>query len=180
MPRIYILPLDSVGTYILDRIAKGVESCFHLSPAILPAITVPPDALDASRRQYHSTVILRRLAAHLPPDGLRILGITNVDLYVPRLRFVFGEAVIHGKVAVVSIHRLRPEFYGQASDNELLAERTIKEVIHELGHTFGLQHCLNPQCVMFFSNTVQDTDRKLSQFCESCRVQIEDKVTTAS
>jgi archaemetzincin len=98
----------------------------------------------------------------------KVLGVTEVDLYVPRLNFVFGEAQCPGRTAVISLFRLKPEFYGQHPNRNLFVERSVKEAVHEVGHTLGLGHCHNPACIMFFSNSILDTDRKKLAFCERC------------
>lgn len=98
----------------------------------------------------------------------RVLGIIDKDLYVSELNFVFGQAESPGSHALISITRLRQEFYGLAKDDKIFFDRVIKEAVHELGHTYGLSHCSNPKCVMFFSNSLPDTDRKSSLFCERC------------
>jgi archaemetzincin len=95
------------------------------------------------------------------------------------LNFVFGEARCPGKAALISLHRLRPEFDGRKPNDELLIERTEKEAVHELGHTLGLRHCANPFCVMHFSNSIFDTDRKQSLFCSKCQTKIEGLIDAA-
>ena len=97
----------------------------------------------------------------------KLLGVATVDLYVPSLNFVFGEAECPGEVSVISMFRLDPKFYDQR-DDKLLFHRTVKEAVHELGHTFGLIHCGHPNCVMFFSNSIYDTDLKNEGFCCRC------------
>jgi len=132
-------------------------------------INIPKNAYNAVRKQYHSTTILNELynkTKHLDADA--VLGVTRVDLYVPHLNFVFGEAQCPGKAALISLHRLRPEFYGREPDPNLFEERGVKEAIHELGHVFGLNHCKNPTCIMFFSNGINDTDFKQAKFCDNC------------
>jgi archaemetzincin len=105
-----------------------------------------------------------------------VLGVTILDLYVPGLNFVFGEAHCPGKVAVISLFRLNPEFYGQPADMQLFYERAVKEAVHEVGHTLGLAHCRNSSCVMFFSNSILDTDRKKSSLCEKCSASVAELV----
>ncbi len=93
---------------------------------------------------------------------------TSVDLYAPGLNFVFGEALVFRGPALISVYRLRPEYYGMLWDEGLFHERVLKEAVHELGHTLGLGHCKNPRCVMFFSNSILETDRKSAQLCRLC------------
>jgi archaemetzincin len=128
----------------------------------------PDYALNEERNQYLSTAIVRTIMKQKEFSPYeRILGIVDHDLYVPELNFVFGEA--SRKVAVISLIRLRQEFYGLPEDKNLFHKRVLTEAVHELGHTYGLNHCTNPRCVMFFSNSLLDTDRKGSNFCPSCQ-----------
>lgn len=126
-------------------------------------------ALDHSRKQYDSRLLLEALHAELQDGDARLIGITEVDLFVPVFTFVFGEAQLNGRVAVASLFRLRNSFYGLPEDSELLAERLLKEAVHEIGHTFGLVHCHNPRRVMHSSPAVEEVDLKRSDLCRSCR-----------
>ena len=166
--KVYLLPLGFEDASLMDEIAAAVERSFGLPADRLPSLQVPQYAYNEGRGQYHSTAILKGLEARLPGDALRLLAIADVDLYVPQLNFVFGEAAVDGRVCVISLYRLHLEFYGRPPDRRLFTERAVKEAIHELGHTFGLRHCRNPRCVMYFSNSIADTDRKSAEFCDEC------------
>lgn len=128
----------------------------------------PRSAYHSERNQYHSTEILQSLHA-ASGGGSIFLGITDVDLFIPILTFVFGEAQLGGSVAVISHHRLQQEFYGLPPDDRLLQERTIKEAIHEVGHVAGLTHCHDYDCVMASSHAVEWLDLKSATFCDHCR-----------
>jgi archaemetzincin len=169
--KIMILRIGEVASSIPERVEENLhitfpDVSFAIARDVLPA---PKEAFNSGRKQYLSTVILEQLHSHA--DRLKadkILGVAAVDLYVPSLSFVFGEAESPGRAGLISLFRLRPEFYGRVADEWLLVERAEKEAVHELGHTFGLGHCANPFCVMHFSTSIFDTDRKRSLFCSRC------------
>jgi archaemetzincin len=121
------------------------------------------------RNQYHSTLVLSKILMNIPNDAEKIIGVTHVDIFIPILTYLFGEAQLGGKGAIVSTYRLRNEFYGLPSDDILLYHRTLKEILHELGHTLGLVHCQDYECVMHFSTYVEDIDLKKPQFCSVCK-----------
>ena len=102
----------------------------------------------------------------------RVLGVMDADIFASELNFVFGEAACPGKAALISEWQLKPEFYEAPPDMELFAQRSLKEAVHELGHTLGLRHCSRSSCVMYFSNSILDTDRKQSLFCDECYLQV--------
>jgi archaemetzincin len=131
----------------------------------LPLPASCPEGLS----QYPGAPFLTALAAARPPGDELILGVTGVDLTAPGLNFVFGLADPEGRAAVISMARLYPEFYGQPRDPRLFKARAVTEAVHELGHLLGLGHCIDPACVMAFSNSLADTDRKGPGFCEACR-----------
>jgi archaemetzincin len=130
----------------------------------------PDDAFVADRGQYAADLILRRLAAFAGSE--RILGVADLDLFTPELNFIFGLAEPGGP-AVMALARLRPEFWGLPADAAILGQRANKEAVHELGHSYGLRHCRRRSCVMWFSNTLAETDAKSDAFCAEHAAQLE-------
>jgi archaemetzincin len=140
------------------------------------AIVEPADAFDVERLQYSSPVFMRALAARAQETGSRLLGITERDLFIPMLTFVYGQAQLNGPVALVSTARLRQEFYGFPGDDQLFSQRLRKEVAHETGHTLGLVHCPDKSCAMSLSTSILYVDRKNPGFCESCRRVLDERL----
>jgi len=167
--KIAILRVGSVDENLMRSIQSGLCEVFSETTCSIldDVMPMPKDAYDTARRQYYSSNILAKVETE-KHDADRVLAVTEADLYVPRLNFVFGEALCPGKAAVISLCRLRPEFYGESPSRALFVERSVKEAVHEVGHTFGLGHCHNSACIMFFSNSILDTDRKKLVFCEKC------------
>ncbi len=174
MSRLLVVPIGDIEFNILNSLAQSLKHNFKKAVIVEMPEPEPSYAYDIKRQQYSSSMILKRLKSE-SSDGDLVLGVTSVDLFVPKLTFVFGEAEISGKVALISIARLQPGFYGLISNKQLLEERIRKEAIHELGHVLGLNHCHNNKCVMFFSNSVTDTDIKSDSYCESCNRSIKIK-----
>jgi archaemetzincin len=135
-------------------------------------LSVPVRAFSHERGQHHSTELLNVLATQGHGEKRIRLGITTADLFVPELNFVFGEASSSQRVAVFSLARLDPRAYGDRQNSGKLTRRAVIEALHELGHVFGLGHCTRPDCVMWFSNTLSETDRKGSNFCQRCAAQL--------
>lgn len=153
---------------ILDRIVECIENSCGVACQISEAMETPYYAYNEKRSQYHSKAILKRLLLDKRQDSIRLIGVTNVDLYVPILKYVYGLAQIDGRCAIISLRRLRPQFYNEPANPNLLMERVEKTVLHELGHSMGLTHCLDRRCVMYSSTRIADTDRKNSRFCPTC------------
>ena len=171
MSAIHLLPVGPPDGAVLERLRRGLQDAMRVSCELLPASLDPAPFLHAQRQQYHSTQILGALSGFLHNGCWRLLGVTSLDLYMPILTFVFGEAQLSGQCCVVSWRRLTQEFYGLPHDPELFADRLLKESVHELGHTLGLTHCQDYGCVMAASHSVEWIDIKASSFCTSCRQQ---------
>jgi archaemetzincin len=172
-----ILRIGQTDFHVISRVQEALSTIFPRTTCTTVAqmLPLPEEALDKKRQQYSSGVILGKIHSYAEKQKFsdRILGIVDVDIFVPNLNFVFGEATCPGKAALISLWRLKPEFYGKASNKELFVERSTKEAVHEIGHTLGLMHCPNPFCVMFFSNSIFETDRKQSLFCSKCYSKID-------
>jgi archaemetzincin len=174
---IHLIPLANgagpaePGLVVLEHLAATLARTFRTPCRIRPELFDVSFALDSGRHQYYSTSILQRLERASDPDA-RILGVTACDLYVPVLTFVFGEAQLDGNCAVVSTARLQEQFYGMPHREDLHRERLVKEAAHELGHTFGLRHCANWECVMSSSHGVERLDVKGAEFCPVCRKRV--------
>lgn len=163
MEGILLIPIAGVDPQILEYLQLNLKNIFQAEVHIGESIPIPNFAYNGSRGQYNSTLILQGIPK--PRDYGKVLLIADFDLYTEGLNFVFGEADILGGIAIISLARLRQEFYGLPPHEHLFKERALKEAVHELGHLYGLRHCGDPNCVMYFSNTLYDTDRKSYNFC---------------
>jgi len=170
---IYIVPAGEVDERMVEFIKKKLPDFLPMSVKIevSPQEKIVESAHDSSRKQYSAEAILndisRRITLDINTDSALI--ITDIDLYSPGLNFVFGLADASKATCIISLTRLRNEFYNLKSDDKAFRERIMKEAVHELGHVWGLSHCSNPRCVMYFSNTLSDTDRKKNTFCIECQ-----------
>ena len=165
--RIEVVSIGSIDTNVLEYLVDLLSA--RLNAVVGTGSNIPIHLFrgDELRKQYLSTSMLRALC-DVQRFGKVLLGVADVDLYVPSLNFVFGEADPVNKVAVISIARLRSTFYGLIDDHDLFLERVGKEAVHELGHVYQLKHCSQRKCVMFFSNSLADTDLKEDKFCNKC------------
>ncbi|MCL4511781.1 MAG: archaemetzincin family Zn-dependent metalloprotease [Bacteroidetes bacterium] len=170
MSSILIVEITPADRSLLAPLVQPLRKTFSQSVEVTQAQPLDGSfALNVSRNQYGSTPILSALLEKFEDFEGRILGVTSGDLFVPVLTYVFGEAQLNGKAAVVSSHRLRDEFYGLQPNKQLLQLRLLKESIHELGHTFGLLHCKDYLCVMHSSTGVEEIDVKTEKLCADCK-----------
>ena len=153
-------------------IARELEHEFHFPVFIEESHTDLSEFYDPMRRQYDGNRILKEI--DIVPSSLYVkkVGLFRVDLFIPILTYIFGQATLNGGTGIASLYRLRNEQYGMEKDEDLLFDRFRKVVIHELGHTFGLIHCHTPTCVMRSSTYVEDIDQKSHNLCIKCRTQV--------
>ncbi len=165
---ITFVPIGSVPPELLTWLVYRLTEVVGQEVTTGESIPLPGAGYDARRQQYHGgslIAVLRRLCCRAAE---RIVGLTEADCYAPGLNFIFGQARMEGQETLVALPRLHPCFYGLPEEPALFHERVLKEVVHELGHTWGLSHCADPHCVMHFSNTLHDTDVKGADFCGRC------------
>jgi len=172
-PAITILTFGRFERGFLDKISEVVTREFSCIVTVKDAHVDISDFFDPLRRQYNGNMLLKEVDAINGLGNSKTIGLFNVDLFIPILTFIFGQAQLNGKTAIASQYRLSNERYGMPPDEELLLQRFTKEVIHELGHTFGLIHCHTPTCVMRSSTYVEDIDQKEVGFCSKCRIELE-------
>ena len=172
MNALYFVAIGSVPEKAWDWIENAAADWFPMPIRRLSPLSIPDAAYDVKRKQYRSVEIMKLLAKHAPHDAARVLGVTDVDLTIPMLSFLFGQAQLEGPVALVSLCRLHQEFYGLPAQDDLLRERTVKEMLHEMGHTFGLVHCLEPRCAMSLATHIQLVDAKSERYCSRCGLQL--------
>ena len=168
MKLLQLVPVGECQLRTLEQLGPALSERFGVPWDVLDEPLKPDWAFHVERQQYHSTEILGRLEKLARPDCWRILGVTEFDLYIPILTFVFGEAQMGGSVAVVSTHRLCQEFYGLPADEDIFRERLLKESLHELGHTLDLRHCEDYRCAMAGSHVVEWIDVKEAAICPEC------------
>lgn len=158
---------------VIPNLTRSLAETFGLTVEEHPPRFDPESAHDPTRGQYNSRIILSALLRDVPGDGSRVLGVTALDLFIPVLTYVFGEAQLDGQAAVVSMYRLDDTLYGMPPSPDLLLDRLVKEANHELGHTYGLLHCRNGRCVMAASPQVAGIDTKSAEFCRGCRAELD-------
>lgn len=168
MNSIGIVALGLIDPPLIQRIAEGLHRTFPHPVAILDESPEPAFAYDERRGQHSSVLVLRSLLGRINGPGVRILGVTDKDLFIPMLSFVLGQAQLSGQVAVISLARLQQQFYGFPPDADLLVARAVKEAVHEVGHTFGLTHCADVRCPMSLSSNVRHVDAKGPTLCVAC------------
>jgi archaemetzincin len=175
---IIIQPISfELTVYLLSSLEQKLSKDFVATIKVLPTTQqtlLPLSSFDKNRRQWKSDEILDWLLyknknKNKPDRSTIMLAICDFDAYSDGLNFVFGQAHIVGRVSAIYLPRLRQEFYGLKTNNSLFHQRITKEAVHELGHARGLIHCNKSTCVMYFSNSLSDTDIKEDNFCDNCR-----------
>lgn len=166
---ILIIAHGQFEEYFLETIAEDITREYEYPVAIRESHFDLSEFYEPTRRQYDGNRLLKYLHQQDEKPALKTIGLFRIDLFIPILTYIFGQAIFEGDTGIASIYRLKNEQYGIKSDDDLLLDRFRKVVIHELGHTFGLTHCFVPSCVMRISTYVEDLDQKKLRLCNDCR-----------
>lgn len=169
---IILISFGNFDQHILDLAARDVSVEFNIPVKIRDGNLDLSEFYDTARRQYNGTTLLKKVDTTFGSDQEKTIALFRVDLFIPILTYIFGQAYLNGRSGIVSVYRLSNERYGLKPDEKILADRFSKEVIHELGHMFGLVHCIDPLCVMRSSTYVEDIDQKNHNLCSNCRISV--------
>lgn len=167
--KITLIVFGNFEEAFLERVAEAVSAELRRPVTIRNGQLDLSDYYDPSRRQYNGDRLLKTVDSMYAADSFRTMGLFTVDIFIPILTYIFGQAFLRGRTGIASLYRLSNERYGMEPDENRTLERFIKEVIHELGHTMGLIHCHVPACVMRSVTYVEDIDQKQYAFCAECR-----------
>lgn len=168
MSSIKIIPLQFARVDILEKMLPVISSRLKIETVLSPYHIDLTSFFDPMRSQYNANEIIHELIPRVGEKD-KIVGVTDLDLFIPVLTYIFGQAYLGGSVALVSGHRLENKRYGLRDDPKIFADRLLKCILHELGHAFGLIHCLKPGCVMVSTTYVEEMDQKSDRFCTKCR-----------
>ena len=172
---ILISPVGDLSTDLIEAVAAEISRVFGFATEIVCVLDDLSFALDQNRNQHHSTMILEQLAANTPSGAVKVIAIAQVDLFIPILTHVYGEAQLGGIASIVSTFRLNEGRSGMNISQKYI-DRIVKEAIHELGHTFNLRHCPEESCIMHYCRNEEDVDRKSDELCRYCKVMLEDEI----
>ena len=170
--RIILVSCGHFENEIISKVAELIHKEFNF-PTFYKKCTLDLSSYyNPGRRQYDANLIIKAISENVPDGFIKTIGLMRVDLYIPILTYIFGQAFLNGNTAIASLYRLRNELYGLKPDSDLLFDRFSKVVLHELGHTFGLIHCMDPVCIMRSSTYVEDLDQKEAHFCRHCKKEL--------
>jgi len=175
-----VTSMGRVDEEIFAALEQRLRERFGFETQRSAPLSEPADAYDPQRRQYSSVILLRHAVERCPGDAAKFLVVTDKDMFIPMLSFVYGQAQLGGKAALVSLAQLRQEFYGLPAEASVLRERVVKEALHELGHAFGLIHCVDRGCPMALSTNIRQIDLKGSEFCEGCRALLHESMAAGA
>ncbi len=169
LQKIILISFGYFDSEFLKKITENIHREFFVNVEIKDGHLDLSDFFEAERGQYNANKLSHFIESHFSKDDSKIIGLFNVDIFIPIFTYIFGQAYLKGRSGIASSFRLSNERYGIEADDDLLLERFSKEIIHELGHTYGLIHCYNSDCIMRSGTYVEDIDQKNSSLCPKCK-----------
>ncbi len=170
---IFVAPVKFSNALMLGDLIAELSRRFYSKINLIELPVNIENHMSKERKQYFSTSIIAEAINFTSAYDGKVILLTDLDIFVPVLTFIFGEAQLNGKHSIVSACRLHEEFYSGKSDDKILFERLMKEILHELGHNFGLRHCLDWDCVMHSSPGIEEVDIKGNAYCNKCLPKVE-------
>ena len=170
---IFIAPVKFYSKPLLQNLIQELSKRFSSNIQVIDIELNMDDFFSIERKQYFSTQIIAEMMKLTSQYNGKVMLLTDVDIFVPALTFIFGEAQLNGKHSILSVCRLHEIFYSGIANENLLLKRTIKEFLHELGHNYGLRHCIDWDCVMHASHGIEEVDIKGITYCRKCRSKVE-------
>ncbi len=170
LAKLVLVPAGFIYHWILEFLAEKLPQAYPIDVEIdYTEIKIPPILYDPNTQQLRSEKFIRHLW-HIDrwASDEKVLAVVDEDAYAQGTNFVFGQAELGGRFGAIYLPRLKPEFYGERENRALFLLRTLKEASHEVGHLLGLNHCPTPGCVMNFSLSIWDVDRKDWRPCDRC------------
>jgi len=172
---IAVQPLGYVRGDVIEVIASNLEAFFQIRTQVFPEQPIPHGAHNPRRRQYNCYPILEFLGTLKADPAIKIMGVTEVDLFIPILTYVFGEAEMGGNATVISTYRPARGKDRQPIPSNLLFERVGKIAVHEMAHTFRLSHCKEDGCLMASFPVLSHIDQNPIRFCRYCVTFLKDE-----
>lgn len=174
--KIVLAPLGEVDFILVNRLATSIGPVFDRSVDILKGMKVPEESYNVIRGQNYASVILNKLERVKANQREFIVGLLEEDIYLPDEAFIIGYSDTVLRTAVVSLFRIRQEFYGLPEDDKKVFSRLFKQSIFHLSPLFELPSCRNPRCINYYSQKMFDIDSKGEKFCDLCRRKISGKI----
>ncbi|MBI4497242.1 MAG: hypothetical protein HY689_05010 [Chloroflexi bacterium] len=156
---LYLLPYTDVPLWVTDRLALDLPEWFDHPVHVLPHHEPPEEAYAPHRGQFLADALLQHMNHLMPRDALKLLGILADDLTTHDTPFIFGQGQRYGRKALISLYRLGHP------DLDRCYTRILRQAVHDLGHTFGLEHCLYPACALHPSRSVAELDASPLELC---------------
>lgn len=167
--KIVVVPLGDVDFMMINRLATSIGPVFGRSVDILKGMKLPEESYNVIRNQYYSSIIFSKLERIKANPRELVLGVCEEDIYLPDEAYVLGHSDPVLGTTVISLFRIRQEFYGLPEDEMKVYSRLFKQAVHQLSLLFNISACKNPKCVNYYSQEMFDIDNKSIKLCDICK-----------